>query len=541
MYNRFFNSQTKSINSAALILATFSFLSGLLGFLRDRLLAGRFGAGDELDIYYAAFRIPDFVATVFLIGSISAAIIPIFSEHLVRSRREAWEFFTNFLNITLFLLIVVCIILIIFVPAILKIIVPGFSAEKREMTIILTRIMFLSPIFLGVGNIVSSVLRVFRRFLVAATAPLMYNIGIICGILFFTPFLGIVGLAWGVVFGAFLHLLIQLPILFKLGFRFQRAFNFLQPAFIKAIKLTIPRAIGLAANQINLIVITAIGSTLTSGSVAVFNLANNLQNMPMFLIGSSLSVAAFPFLSIYFFKKNREKLINEFSSVFRKIIFFIIPISFLMFILRTQIVRIILGAGKFSWADTQLTAACLGAFSFGIFAYTLSLLISKFFYSFQNTKIPALVTILTIIINICLCFLFVWLLSFDNPFKAFFAFVFGIKGTEGRSFSVVGLPLASSVSGIFQLIFSGILLYKKIGDFRIKEIFVSFAKIITASFVMGLLVCGMVFLTEKFIDTRTFLGVFSQTLLAGVSGIVVYTIAVFLLRSSEISEIKEWK
>lgn len=536
MYNHIFNSQTRTITSAAGILAVSSLLSGLLGLFRDRLLAGSFGAGNELDIYYGAFRVPDFISMVLVMGAISAAIIPIFSSYLVRSRQEAWEFFANLLNLFLFFLIIISVILIIFVPQILSLIVPGFSGEKKELTITLTRIMFLSPIFLGISNTISGVLRVFRRFLVTSIAPIMYNLGIIFGILFFVPWLGLNGLAWGVVFGGFLHFFIQLPILLKTGFKPKIILNFSHPGFIKTIKLTLPRALGLAAGQINLIVITAIGSTLAAGSIAVFNLANNLQNLPITLIAISFSTAAFPFLALYFSKKDKEKLLEEFSSVFRQILFLIVPVSILIFILRAQIIRVILGTGKFGWADTQLTAACLGIFSFAIFAYGLVLLISKTFYAFQNTKIPALVTLFTVGLNIVLCYFFVRVLGFENTFQSFLINFLDLQGIKDNS--VIGLPLALAVSGIFQISLLLFLLYKKIGDFRIKEIFESCIKILASGVLLGF-ACYFVRQTiAEFVDMQTFWGIFCQAALASIAGIIVFIASAFALKSPEIKALK---
>ncbi len=536
MYNHIFNSKTKTITSAAGILAAASLISGLLGLFRDRLLAGSFGAGDELDIYYAAFRIPDFISMVLIMGAISAAIIPIFSEYLIRSHEQAWRFFSNLVNLFFISLIVISAVLIIFVPQILSIIVPGFIGDKKELAVLLTRIMFLSPILLGISNIISGILRVFKRFLVTSLAPIMYNLGIIFGIMFFVPLMGLKGLAWGVVFGAFLHLFVQIPILLKVGFRPKKVLNFSEPGFLRAVKLTIPRAIGLAAGQINLIVITAIGSTLTAGSIAVFSLANNLQKLPITLIAISFSTAAFPFLALYFSKRDKEKLIQEFSSVFRQILFLIVPVSILTFILRAQIVRVILGTGKFGWADTQLTAACLGIFSFAIFAYGLVLLISKTFYAFQNTKIPALVTLFTVGLNIVLCYFFVWVLEFENAFQSFLISFLDLQGIKENS--VIGLPLALAVSGIFQISLLLILLYKKIGDFRIKEIFESFIKILASSVLLGLACYFVRQIVANFVNMQTFYGIFSQAALASIAGVIVFIISAFALKSPEIKALK---
>lgn len=538
MYNHIFNSKTKTITSAAGILAAAALISGLLGLFRDRLLAGSFGGEDlyKLDIYFAAFRIPDFISMVLIMGAISAAIIPIFSEYLVRSHEQAWKFFSNLINLFFVSLILVSAILIIFVPQILSLIVPGFIGDKKESAILLTRIMFLSPILLGISNIISGILRVFKRFLITSLAPIMYNLGIIFGIIFFVPLMGLKGLAWGVVFGAFLHLLIQIPILLKVGFRPKKVLDFSEPGFLRTIKLTIPRAIGLAAGQINLIVITAIGSTLTAGSIAVFSLASNLQNLPITLIAVSFSTAAFPFLALYFSRNDKEKLIQEFSSVFRQILFLIVPISILIFILRAQIIRVIYGTGKFSWADTQLTAACLGIFSFAIFAYALALLISKTFYAFQNTKIPASVTLLTVGLNITLCYFFVWVLGFENIFQKFLISFLDLQGIKENS--VIGLPLALAVSGIFQISLLLILLYKKIGDFRIKEIFESCIKILASSILLGFACYFVRQYIAKFVDMQTFRGIFSQAALASIAGVIVFIASAFALKSPEIKALK---
>ena len=181
------NTQTKSISLASLILMGSYFTSALLGLLRDRLLAANLGAGNESEIYYAAFTIPDFIALILVFGAISAAIIPIFSSYLVKSKKEAWVYASNLFNIFLSFLIGAGILLMIFAPYLISLVAPGFSEESKAMTVVLMRIMLLSPIILGISNIISGILQVFHRFLVTALAPLFYNIGIIIGILFFLP------------------------------------------------------------------------------------------------------------------------------------------------------------------------------------------------------------------------------------------------------------------------------------------------------------------------------------------------------------------
>lgn len=454
-----FNIQTKNINSAAFILVLTSLISAILGLIRDRLLAGKFGLGDELDVYYAAFRLPDFISMTLIIGAIGAAIIPIFSEQLVKSREDAFKYLSNLLNVFLVFLILLGLILFIFAPNIISLIAPGFSAEKKDLTVLLTRIMFLSPIFLGISSIISGILRVFQRFLITSLAPLVYNLGIIIGILFFFPLFGLQGLAWGVVLGGIFHLLIQLPILKGLGFRPKKVFHLFEPGFIKTFNLTFPRSIGLAANQINLIVVTAIASSLAVGSIGVLSLAEGLSRPLFTLIGVSFSIAAFPSLCLAFSKKDKEKFEQIFSSTFSKILIFTLPLSLLLFLLRDFLIKIIFKVGKFGLVDAKLTAAAFGLFLIGIFAQSLLLLLAKAFYARQNTKTPALVSVLGMIFNIFFAFFLVKLLSFPNPFQNLIVNFFDLTGI--KNIEVIGLPLAVSLSAIIQFLILLILFRRK--------------------------------------------------------------------------------
>jgi putative peptidoglycan lipid II flippase len=460
MLTKILHVQTKNITLAAFILGAASLFSALLGLFRDRLLASHFGAGEILDVYYAAFRIPDFVSMVLIMGAISAAIIPIFSQYLTRSQKEAWKFLSNLLNLFLVFLIIILLFLVIFAPQLISLIAPGFSGEKKEMTVLLTRIMFFSPILLGVSNIISAVLQVFRRFLITSLSPIAYNVGIILGIVFFVPKIGIVGLAWGVVLGGILHLLIQLPTLFKAGFLFEKIFNWKEPGFWEVIKLTIPRSIGLATIQINLIIVMAIASTLATGSIAIFSLAENLSRPLYTFIAVSFSTAAIPTLSLAFSKKAREKFNSVFSMVFKRTLFLTLPAGIVLFIFRDFFVRLILQAGKFGSFDASLTAACFGLFSMGIFAEGLTLLLAKSFYAFHDTKTPTLLSIFDLFGTLILCLIFVKLFSYPNYFHQFFTNFLGL-GTS-KDVQVVALPLGISISAIAQfLILFSLFLRKK--------------------------------------------------------------------------------
>lgn len=531
MIQKFLNSQSKSISSASLILAVSSLFSAVLGLLRDRLLAGTFGAGSDLDVYYSAFTVPDFIALILIFGAISAAVIPIFSGYLVKSKNEAWEYFSNLINVFLGFLIAVCVVLIIFTPFIVSLTAPGFSGQKKDLAILLMRIMFLSPIILGVSNMISGVLQIFHRFLVTAIAPLLYNLGIIIGILFFVPRFGLQGLAWGVVLGGVLHLLIQLPALFFSGFKFKLKFNYKDPGFVKTVKLMAPRSLGLGAGQLNTIATTAIASTLLAGSIAVFNFANNLSSILVTAIAASVSTASFPSMSMAFLKDEGDEFLRKFSSIFRQIIFLTIPISLLLLILRAQIVRVVLGVGKFDWADTKLTTACLGILALNLIAQSLILFLSKTFYAAHNTKIPAVISGLTVAFNIILSLLLVWLVRFYAGFSFFLQSLLRLNGVA--NVGVIALSLAYTITAIIECSLLLFMFNKKFPKLKSKEIYNSLYKILLASLIMVVLT----FLTRQFLGSvvslQTFWGIFLQLIISGIIGVVTYALTTHFLKSPE--------
>jgi putative peptidoglycan lipid II flippase len=512
-------------------------LSAVLGLLRDRLLAGTFGAGSELDVYYTAFTVPDFIALVLVFGAIAAAVIPIFSGYLLKSKEEAWKYLNTLLNVFIGFLIIVCTILIIFTPTIISIIAPGFSGAKKDLAVTLMRIMFLSPIILGVSNMISGILQVYHRFFVTALAPLLYNFGIIIGIIFFVPRFGLSGLAWGVVFGGVLHLMVQVPSFFFSGFRYKLSFNVFDAGVVKTIKLMIPRSLGLGAGQLNTIAITSIASTLVSGSIAVFNLANNLSSILVNAIAVSVSTASFPAMSMAFLRDESEEFLRKFSSIFRQILFLTIPISVLLFALRVQLVRVVLGAGKFDWADTKLTTACLGIMAINLIAPQLILFLSKTFYAAHNTKTPAIISGVAVICNIVLSLFFVWLVQVSVGFSGFLQNILKLSGSQNMG--VIGLALAFSITGVVQ---AGLLLYmfyKKFPKLKVKEILDSLYKIFIASLVMTFAVLAVRQVIGVSIGLEMFWGVLFQLVFTGGVGVVVYIGTAYFLKSSELQTISD--
>jgi len=521
MIKRLFSGQINSITIAALLVALSSLVSRFLGIFRDRILAGEFGAGDTLDIYYAAFRVPDLLFNLLVLGALSAGFIPIFTSLLKKSQplipslnkkgknqKEAWELASNVLNILVLSLIIISGLCIILAPGLMKLIAPGFSLEKQALTANLTRIMFLSPIFLGISSILGGVLQSFKRFFIYSLAPIMYNIGIIIGALYFVPLWGVHGLAWGVVFGAFLHMLVQVPTVSRLGFKYKLKISFKSDEIKEIAVMMVPRAMSLGISQINLLVITVIASTLASGSLTVFNFANNLQSFPVGIFGISFAVAAFPTLSAIAF--NKKKLIDNFSKIFRQILFFIVPATVLLLTLRAQITRVILGTGHFNWEDTILTINTLGFFSISLFAQASLPLLVRMFYARHNAKTPFLIGIASAALNVFLSLYF------------------------ARNLGVAGLALAFSIASIFNFILLWLALRFEIGSLDETKILISSIKFTAAALACGITVQGAKLLVWPYINMTKFWGVLTQGLVAGIIGLFVYIAFCSLFRSEEL-------
>ncbi len=502
MFRKILNNKSKSIAGAAVILGAASLVSRFLGLVRDRILAGTFGAGDELDIYYAAFRIPDLVYALLVLGAISAGFIPVFVSYWQKEKSQAWYLANSVLNLMTLSLIIICIILILFAPWLMKLVAPGFSQEKLSITVNLTRVMFLSPLFLGISAILGGILQSFRRFLIYSLGPIMYNLGIIFGALVLVKYWGLIGLAFGVVLGAFSHMAIQIPTAILCGYRFNLVFDFKFAGVKRIFKLMPPRTLSLILSQMNFWIMTILASFLAVGSIAVYNLSHNIWSFPLGVFGISFVLASFPRLSETAQKNDRENFIKTFSLTLRQILFFTLPASVLFIVLRSQIVQIILGVGRFSQTDIDLTAMTLALFSISLLAESLILLFLRGFFAWEDTLTPFLIGLFSTGVRLSLAWYF------------------------SRTLGVPGLALGFSIGSIIYLIILFISLDRKVG-LGIKKIFNSGVKMLLASIFSGLAVYASLILIKA--------PVLVQGVSAGGIGVLVYFFFAWLLRLEELN------
>lgn len=531
---RIFHKDLADIHHAAFWLGFFSIISGILGLFRDRMLAGMFGASRTLDIYYSAFRVPDFIYTLMLFLTSATAIIPIFLHKLHNRERDAENFCGTVILFFSSAVAVISMIMFFFMPKISEFLFPGFSGEEIGLSIALSRIILLSPIFLGLSNIFSGITQSFKRFFAYALSPVFYNLGIIFGILFFFPVFGAYGLAYGVALGAFLHMAVQIPSLVGIGFNLK--FGTISFKEIKnVIAHSIPRTIGLAVNQISILVFTAFASTLSMGSISVFNLSQNLGYLPTTIIGLSYSVAAFPALASLSLKKERIGFEEHFSSAFRHIIFWTIPFSALFLILRAQIVRVILGSGAFSWQDTRLTAASLFLFSLAIAFQSLFLLLIRAFYAEGETKKPILINIISATLGILLMFWFSNLLSPESYFAGIFSLLLDIS--DIADIRVLALPLGILAGSVLNLLFLFLAFKSVFGWFPVKKSQKSILQIIFAGFLGGLVAYAGLNIFSLVFNLNTFMGIFLQGLISCILGILTIATVFYALGNREFFEV----
>lgn len=393
------------------LLALSSLVSRLLGIVRHNRFADAFGAGGVSDAYFAAFQIPDLIYSIIIYGALSAAFVPLFVEYMKGkgaegaegakgAERKMWEFTNAVLTLLISLIVVLIVIFFFLSPLFIRLLYPGFDAETQATTITLMRIMLLSPLFFGFSAIFSGIQTAFRNFIFYALAPVLYNLSIIFGIVFLAPKYGIYGVAYGVVGGALLHALIQIPIVIKFGFRFSPVFAWFRKDLRKMIRLAIPRVMGIALLQVNLLVEGLIASLGIAGGLTVLRYAQDLQSFPIGIIGLSVAVSSFSTLSaLALAEDGKQRFVAHLSRKIGNVLFLILPSSIGLFLLRFPIVKIILQSGAFTEKDATLTANTLGILCLSLFAASLIPLLSRAFYALKNTKTPLFLGIFTVILN----------------------------------------------------------------------------------------------------------------------------------------------
>lgn len=543
-----FRREIAGLHEAAILLGTFTLTSQFLGLIRDRLLAGSLGAGSSLDIYYSSFRIPDLIfATIASFVSVTV-LIPLLSQKIGGGKiLEARNFMAGVFSSFLIVMALVSITAFLLMPTFADWIAPGFNeAAKREM-ILLSRILLLSPILLGLSNLYGSITQAYKKFLLYSLCPVFYNLGIIVGVVFFLPRVGLSGIVWGVILGSLFHFLLQLPSIVEFKFWPRLSLSAIKQNFDdikKVVLISLPRTITLSINQIALFFVIALASVLGQGAISIFNLSFNLQSVPSVIFGVSYSVAAFPTLTNLFYKKQMQEFLDKIREASQHIIFWSLPAMILFIVLRAQIVRVILGSGEFGWVATRLTAACVAIFSVSILAQGLTHLFVRAYYAGGLTKKPLVINVFSSVVAITSAFVLVYFYSRIDSLRFITEKLLRVEDIEGSI--ILMLPLAFSLGSILNIVLM-LLMFKKDFDFKLKPLGDTFIRTLLSALLGGAIAYQLLNWLDKFFNLNTFLGIFTQGFLAGLGGIVAMVVALWFLRSQELRHLlaslrhKFWK
>ncbi len=463
--------EQKTILSGAMVVGALLFLSAILGLVKMRLYAGILGAGETFDIFVAAFKLPELIFQLVVVGSLNAAFIPLFSEYVSqRGGEKAWSFTSSVINWSLLLFVGLSVGMYVAARPLSFLVAAGFTEPQREILVELMRILLLSPILLGLSSYIAGTLQAFKRFFLPYLSPLLYNLGAIFGVVVLYPIMGVNGLAWGVVLGSLLHLLVQLPLLFHLGFKYRPVLS-TGPEMKQLVTLSLPRTIGLVADHIKTVVMVSFASLLAVGSISFMRFAESIYFVPVGVIGAAIAQASLPALSEQAAKNSKGHFHDTFLSSLHQIVFMIVPISVVLIVLKIPVVRLVLGIGRFDWEATVLTSWVLAILSLGLLAQACNLLIMRAFFALKETKLPVLISVLGAISSVL--------------FAASLMMVWGVQGLAA------GMTIGTVIEFVILLWLLNIRI-----RFDKRKLFVPILNIA----VSGLVMAAMIFIPVRVLD-----------------------------------------
>ncbi|MDD2822661.1 MAG: murein biosynthesis integral membrane protein MurJ [Candidatus Daviesbacteria bacterium] len=507
------NTRQNSILSGAFVLMVTIGASKVLGLIRDRLLAHTFSP-DQTAVYFAAFRLPDLLFQLFIFGAVSVAFIPVFTDYLhKKSEKEAFEFASDILNVVLILFAIVTAVFFIFAGPVTSLIVPGFSESQKELATGLTRVIIIGQLLLVIGAFFVGICQAYQRFIIPALAAVSYTIGIIIGIVFLSPFFGIFGPAFGVIIGAILHIFTQMSLVSSLGFRYRFKLDVFNEGIKEVLRMMSIRTLGIAAEQLNETVGVILASLISTSSVTYLTFAQHLQAVPIGLFGATLAQAALPVLS-------REKTTGEDDSfkttlltTLHQIMFLSLPAAAMLIVLRIPAVRLVFGASQFDWSSTVLTGTTLAWLAVGLTAQSMNLLLIRGFYALKDTRTPVVVSVVAVVINVVLSYVFVKNLNLD----------------------VWSLGLSYAISANVSLIFLVYALGYRTGGFNQKDLFIPAVKMLFAATISALVIyIPLKGLDSLIFDTTKTINLIVLTSIASFFGLSTYVFLVWILKVKEL-------
>ena len=505
---------TQIARAAGTVMAAF-IISNLVGLLAKTLTAREFGTGIESNAFFAANRFSEILFNLVAGGALGSAFIPVFTGLLAaEERQKAWKLASSIANLVSIVLVALSLLAFIFAPQVVHyILAPGFSPENSTLTANLLRVQVISSVIFGLSGLVMGILNSHQRFLLPALAPAMYQFGWIMGIFLLKPSLGIFGLAWGVVIGSLLHLLVQLPLLLRLPYRAYRPSLGLEMPEVREVgKLMAPRLLGVAVVQLNFLINTLLASFQPAGSITALSLAFPLMIMPEAALAQSIAIAALPTFAAQVAKKQFTEMRASLSAAIRVMLLLAIPASIGLILLRRTIVAILYQGNQFSADSTSFVAWALLFYAIGLVGHSIVEILSRAFYALHDTKTPVLIGVGAMSLNLALSFLFTWL--------------FQQLGLMPHG----GLALANSTATLIESVILLALMRKRLDGLEENKLLLSFIKALIASAGMAAVILLL----------NSTLHISSQILNVGLSvaaGIASYAILLVILKTEELKRI----
>lgn len=497
----------QTLAQAALLLAFLTLVSRVVGLLRVRIFTSHFGAGEILDTYYAAFRIPDFIMGLFIVGTLSVAALPVIAEYFVHKPGQVSRMVANLINITSICMLAICSLVALLAPELVKLIVPGFSVAQQHDVVTLTRLILVAEVLLSISNLTTTALNAAKRFLWAGMGSIFYNVGLIVGVVWLYPLFDLPGLGYGVILGAVLNLACQLPELLSLGVKWRPVLDFQESGFREVLRLYLPRLLTIDLSQISMLLAAIFGSYLAAGSISVFHLAFDLQAVPVGVFAFAAAVSAFPHLAEQHARANIEGYVSTLRETVFRVLFYMAPIAVLLLLLRAHVVRILYGAGQFSWEDTQATLAALGVFAFSLIGQSLVPVFSRALLARKQTLTPVLGNVLGVVASLTISW---WLVA-----------GYGIVGV------VIGYAIGVSLNALLLYVWLRINLVRAPGG--LEAVFAEEQKAIgwlwqlmVAVFALACVAYSTLYVVGSRVDTHTWVGLTIQASAATILGGIVF-------------------
>ncbi len=509
------NSVTRQIARAAGTVMVAFVISNLIGLLRGVLVYRAFGTGVELDSFNAANRVTELLYNLMAGGALGSAFIPTFTGFLTRDdRRGAWRLASGVVNLLSLALTLVCLLGMLFAPQIVRYglfaLDPGGSPGQEALTVGLLRVMLPTILIFGVSGLVMGALNANRVFWVPAVAPALYSIGQIIGLLFFPVQWGIYRLAWGVLFGSGLHLLVQIPVLIRVNFHYEGLIGWKIPEVREVFRLFAPRVLGVAAVQANFLVNTIIALGLQPGSTSAIAGAFTLMLMPEAAIAQSLAIASLPSFSAQVAQGRLEEMRASLASTLRGVLLLALPASVGLILLRTPLVRLLYENGAvFTEESTGMVAWALLWYAAGLVGHSVVEIVSRAFYALHDTRTPVIVTSIAMGLNIGFSFLF--------------SRLFALWGW----LPLGGLALANSLSAFLEMIGLLMLMRRRLGGLGGRALLGGLVQAASGSLLMAVGVLWWMDQTSTLVNWGIVLG-------AALIGISIYGLVLLALRVPEL-------